>query len=47
MAERLGNRANNRKVASSILGRAKLRCVPGQGTSPWIRGSAKCKCKKI
>ena len=35
VAERLGNRASNLKVASSIPGRAKLCCVLGQGTSPY------------
>ena len=46
VAERSGNRASNQKVADFIPGRAKLRCVVGQGTSPdlprgnkslWIR----------
>ena len=36
MAERLGNRASNLKVAGSIPGRAKLCCVLGQGTSPYL-----------
>ena len=36
MAERLGSRAINQKVASSIPGHAKLRCVLGQGTSPYL-----------
>ena len=35
-AERLGNRAINQKVAVSIPGRAKLICVLGQGTSPYL-----------
>ena len=34
MAERLGNRASNQRVAGSIPGRAKWRCVLGQGTLP-------------
>ena len=36
VAERLGNRATNQKVASSIPCHAKLRCVLGQGTSPYL-----------
>ena len=55
MAERLGNRAINQMVVGLFHGRAKCRCVLGQGTSPylprgtyskslWIRASAKCKC---
>ena len=36
MAERLGNRAIYQKVAGSIPGRAKLRCVFGQGNSPYL-----------
>ena len=36
MAERLGNRAINLKVAGSILGRAILSCVLGQSTSPYL-----------
>ena len=36
MAERLGNQASNLKVASSIPGRGKLSCVPGQGTSLYL-----------
>ena len=36
MAERLGNRATNQKVAGSIPNHAKLHCVPGQGTSPYF-----------
>ena len=36
VAERLGNRATNLKVACSIPGRAKWRCVLGQGTSPYL-----------
>ena len=36
MAEWLGNRAINQKVAGSIRGHAKWRCVPGQGTSPYL-----------
>ena len=47
MAERLGNRATNQKVAGSIPGRAKLRCVFGQGTSPYLPqrgGGGGCPC---
>ena len=33
---RFSNRATNQKVAGLIPGRAKLRCVPGQGTSPYL-----------
>ena len=36
MAERLGNRATKQKVAGLISSSAKLSCVPGQGTSPYI-----------
>ena len=36
VAERLGNRASNQKVASLIPGRAKLHCDLGQGTSPYL-----------
>ena len=36
MAEWLGSRAINQNVAGSIPGRAKLSCVPGQGTSPYF-----------
>ena len=36
MAKRLGNRAINQKVVGSIPGRAKCRCVLGQGTSPLL-----------
>ena len=36
VAEQLGNRATIQKVACSIPGRAKLRCVLGQGTSPYL-----------
>ena len=36
MAERLGNWASNQKVAGSIPGRVKWRCVFGQGTSPYL-----------
>ena len=32
MAEQLGNRATNQRVAGSIPGRVKLSCVLGQGT---------------
>ena len=35
VAERLGNRASNQKVAGSIPGRVKWRCVLGQGTPPY------------
>ena len=50
MAERLGNRASNLKIASSIPGRAKMTLCPWarQGLpvayckSLWIRVSAKC-----
>ena len=38
MAEQLGNRATNQKVAGSILARAKWRCVLGQGTSFYLHG---------
>ena len=53
VAERLGNRDSNQKVTGSIPVCEKLRCVLGQGTSPylecpctyckslWIRVSAK------
>ena len=36
MAERLGNLAINWKVAGLIPGHAKLRCVLGQGTLPYL-----------
>ena len=36
MAEWLGNRAINQKIAGSIPGRVKLCCVLGQGTSPYL-----------
>ena len=36
VAERLGDRASNLKVASSIPVRAKWRCVLGQGTLPYL-----------
>ena len=36
MAERLRNWADNQKVASSIPRLEKLRCVLGQGTSPYF-----------
>ena len=36
MAEWLGSRAINQKVVGSIPGHAKLRCVLGQGTSPYL-----------
>ena len=36
VAERLGNRASNQRVVGPIPGRAKLRCVLGQGTSPYL-----------
>ena len=36
MAEQLGSRAINQKVVGSIPGRAKWRCVLGQGTSPYL-----------
>ena len=36
MAEWLGNRAVNQKLAGSIPGRAILHCVLGQGTSPYL-----------
>ena len=36
MAERLGNRAINQKLAGSIPGRDKLCCVLGRGTSPYL-----------
>ena len=36
MAEQLGDRAINQKVAGSIPGCEKLRCVLGQGTSPYL-----------
>ena len=36
MAERSGDRASNQKVAGLIPGRAKLRCVLEQGTSPYL-----------
>ena len=36
VAERLGNWASHPKVASLIPGRAKSRCVLGQGTLPYL-----------
>ena len=36
MAEWLGNRAINQKVAGSIPGRLNCHCVIGQGTSPYL-----------
>ena len=36
MAEWLGNRAINQKVAGLSPGQAKLCCVLGQGTSPYL-----------
>ena len=36
MAERLGSRAVYQKVVGSIPSHAKLRCVLGQGTSPYL-----------
>ena len=36
VAERLRTRVSNQKVAGSISHRAKLRCVLGQGTSPYL-----------
>ena len=47
--ERLGNRASNQKVASSIPGRAKWRCVLEKGTSPYLpRGECPCTyCKSL
>ena len=36
MAEWLGNRAINQKVAGSFPSRANWRCVLGQGTSPYL-----------
>ena len=43
MAEWLGNQAINQKVTGSIPGRAKLRCVLGHGTSPYLpRGECLC-----
>ena len=36
MGEWLGNQATNQKVAGLICSRAKLLCVPGQGTSPYL-----------
>ena len=49
MAEWLGNRAINQKVASSIPGLAKCCCVLGQGTSPYLpRGECPCTyCKSL
>ena len=47
VAERLGNRAGNLKVAGLIPGRSKWRCVLGQGTSPYLpRGECPCTCCK-
>ena len=42
MAERLGNGAINQKVAGSIPGSAKLHCVFGQGTSPYLPRGGGC-----
>ena len=43
MAERLGSRVISQKVVGSIPGRAKLHCVIGQGTSPYLpRGECPC-----
>ena len=43
MAERLGSRAINQKIVGLIPGHAKLRCVLGQGTSPYLpRGECPC-----
>ena len=43
MAEWLGSRAINQKAVGSIPSRAKLRCVLGQGTSPYLpRGECPC-----
>ena len=36
MAKQLGNRAINQRVAGSIPGRVKLRCVLGQGTYAFL-----------
>ena len=36
MAERIGSQAINQKVVGLIPGRAKLCCVLGQGTSPYL-----------
>ena len=36
LAERLGSQASNQNVAGSIPGRPRLRCVLGQGTSPYL-----------
>ena len=49
VAERLGNRAVNQKVAGSIPDRAKGRCVLRQGTSPYLpRGERPCTyCKSL
>ena len=49
VAERLGNRATNLKVASSIPGHAKWRCGLGQGTLPYLpRGECSCTyCKSL
>ena len=49
MAERLGSWAFNQKVVGSISGRAILRCVLGQGTSPYLpRGECPCTyCKSL
>ena len=49
VAERLGKRAINQKVAGLIPGHAKLRSVLGQGTSPYLpRGECPCTyCKSL
>ena len=49
MAERVGNRTNNQKVAGSIPGRDKLHCVLRQGTSPYLpQGECPCSaCKSL
>ena len=43
VAEPLENQASNQKVVGSILGCAKLSCVLGQGTSPYLP-QGKCPC---
>ena len=49
MAEQLGSRAINQKVAGSISDRGEGRCVLGQGTSPYLpRGECPCTyCKSL
>ena len=43
MAERLGSQAIDQKVVGSIPGRAEVRVVLGQGTSPSLpRGNVPC-----